>query len=339
MNWESLWYGPPTWRSAVLAPLLAPLSWAYAAGVAARDATFSLGLRRPVRIDGATVVSVGNVVVGGAGKTPVTIFLARWARACGRTVAVLSRGYGRANVIDSVHFSASNLPPVEQVGDEPRLIARRAPGVEVCVAASRAEAGLAARRRGADFLILDDGFQHRQLHRDVDLVVLSEVGNGHRLPWGPLREGPAALARATLLVGGDGASGAPVQAKTVVSCLVDARGQQHPLDLVRGRAVVLLTGIARPWRVTRTLESLGAQVVDVQAYADHHPFTSRELELAVRSAERHAALVITTEKDRERLPESFEAFAPRLDLELTQGLDALALALGLDKGLVPTAQG
>ncbi|MCC6336108.1 MAG: tetraacyldisaccharide 4'-kinase [Myxococcales bacterium] len=341
MTWESLWYGPRGWRTAVLAPALAPLSWLYSAGVAARNAAFSLGLRRPVRVGGATVISVGNLLVGGAGKTPVAIFLARWASACGRKVAVLSRGYGRAST-QEVHFTSAQLPAVEAVGDEPRLIARRCPGVEVWVGAKRASLALAARERGADFLLLDDGFQHRQLHRDVDLVVLSEAGNGHRLPWGPLRESPAALSRATLTWAAAGASGeaiAHVRSRLAATALIEANGEQRPVESLRGRAVVLLAGIARPERVVRTLEALGARIAHVHAYVDHHAFSRMELEKAQATARKHGALLVTTEKDRERLPDGLDALALRVELEVTHGLDALAHALGLDKALVHSSRG
>lgn len=336
MSWESLWYGPVGWPVRLATPVLAPLSWLYASGVALRNAAFSLGIRRPARVEGATVVSVGNLVVGGAGKTPVTLFLARWAQACGRRVAVLSRGYGRVATEDVV-FTAAALPPVALVGDEPRLIARRCPGIEVCVGRRRVALARAARARGADFLLLDDGFQHRQLHRDVDLVVAAAPGNGHRLPWGPLREPVGALSRASLVWADDDAAAgdAAVRARRLVSGLVTRAGQPRPVEALRGAGVVLLTGIARPGRVQHTLEGQGARVVAVHAHADHHVFTPAELAAARASAERHGATLVTTEKDLERLPDDFEVLAPRLDVEVTRGLDALARATGLDMALVP----
>jgi len=341
MSWESLWYGPADWRSWLAAPLLAPASWLYGAGVALRNTTFATGLRQPTRVDGATVVSVGNLVVGGAGKTPVTIFLARWAAACGRRVAVLSRGYGRRASTDVV-FTSAALPEASEVGDEPRLIARRCPGVEVCVGRRRSPLALAARQRGADFLLLDDGFQHRQLHRDVDLVVWAPPGNGHRLPWGPLRESPGALARASLVWAPEDAPelGLPtVRARTRLTTLVTATGTPHDLASLAGQPVVLLLGIARPGRVRASLEALGARVVAVHAYADHHVFTPAELEAATASAAAHGARLITTEKDLERLPVGVDVLAPRRDVEVVDGLDRLASTLGLDKALVPPPEG
>lgn len=341
MNWETLWYGPRTWRSLMAAPLLAPASWLYAAGAALRSATFACGLRSPVRVEGATVVSVGNLVVGGAGKTPVTIFLARWASACGRRVAVLSRGYGRVASHDVV-FSGAALPTVNEAGDEPRLIARRCPGVDVWVGRRRAPLALAARQRGADFLLLDDGFQHRQLHRDVDLVVWAPPGNGHRLPWGPLRESSAALARASLVWAPEGAPdvGRPtIRARTRLTSLVTSTGARQSLASLAGQPVVLLLGIARPGRVREALEAHGARVVAVHAHPDHHVFTPAELAAATASAAAHGARLVTTEKDLERLPPGFDALAPRVDVEVLDGLDLLADTLGLDRALVPPLAG
>ncbi|MEW6433832.1 MAG: tetraacyldisaccharide 4'-kinase [Myxococcota bacterium] len=341
MSWESLWYGPRTWRALAAAPLLAPASWLYGAGVALRNATFSAGLRAPVRVEGATVVSVGNLVVGGAGKTPVTIFLARWAAACGRKVAVLSRGYGRRSASVLV-FTADALPPLSEAGDEPRLIARRCPGVEVCVGPRRASLALDARERGRDFLLLDDGFQHRQLHRDVDLVVWSPPGNGHRLPWGPLREPLSALARASLVWTSDDAPELDkpiVRARSRLSSLIDRHGVHQPIASLRGRPVVLLLGIARPERVVRSVEAAGARVVAVHAHADHREFSPADVDAARAAASASGALLVTTEKDLERLPADVEAVAPRLELEVLDGLDALAHALGLDEALVPPTGG
>lgn len=322
MSWEQLWYGQ---RGSAAALLLAPLSLVYRLVVAARAALFSLGLLRPTRLAGAQVISVGNLVVGGAGKTPVTILLAQWAQACGRRVAVLSRGYGRRSK-RVLSFSGANLPPTDEAGDEPRLIARRCPGVTVWVGADRVASARDAIAAGADFVILDDGFQHRRLARDVDLLVESDEGNGHLLPWGPLREPRSARARATLALGAD-------QRRLVASAVLEG-SIEHPLSALRGRRVVALTGIARPERVHATLRELGAELVGAHAYADHHPFTRAELEAARADAASRDALLVTTEKDAERLPEG-SAWVLRMSLSLTAGADALAAALGLDPARIP----
>ena len=303
------WYGPPslvTW-------LLAPLALGYGLIVRGWHLLFDLGLRTPVRIEGARVVSVGNLVVGGAGKTPVVMHLANEAVRRGFQVAVLSRGYGRSST-SSRSFTSADLPPVAEVGDEPRLIARRCPGVRVWVGADRVALARAATAQGADLLILDDGFQHRRLARDVDVLVDGGVGNGWMLPAGPLREPASGRKRATHVWGRDGVQG-DIQARHVVTRVLGPGGEAVAL---KGRAVVLLLGVARPDLVSRSVEGLGARIVGLHAHPDHHVFTSQELAAARLDAEGNGALLVTTEKDAERLP-AHSAHVLVLDVELLSG--------------------
>jgi tetraacyldisaccharide 4'-kinase len=320
MNWEALWYGPrKRWQSALVGCLL-PLSALYWLVVRLWHLGFQWGLRRPVRIEGATVVSVGNLVAGGAGKTPVVMYLAALAQAHGAKVAVLSRGYGR-RASEVRHFSAAALPPVEEVGDEPRLIARTCPGVEVWVGADRVATGRAAVAQGATVLLLDDGFQHRRLHRDVDILVDGGEGNGWVLPAGPLREPASGRRRATLVWGRDGLPG-DVEARYVVSQVRRPNGSIVELEAFVGRAVVVLTGVARPERVRATLEDAGVRVAELCAFPDHHAFTAEELQRVKDRASEHLAVVVTTEKDAERLTVAFHVLVQRV--EVTKGLARLA---------------
>jgi len=312
---ERLWYGPRDFKERLLFVALAPFSLLYGLGAWCFHVLYDLGLRKPVRIEGARVISVGNLVVGGAGKTPVTIWLARRALAAGLKVAVLSRGYGRTSR-SLVHFDARSLPPVSEAGDEPRLIARSCPGVEVWVGADRVESARAAVNAGAQLLILDDGFQHRRLFRDVDLLVDGGSGNGWPLPAGPLREFPSAKGRATVIWGRDGVEGT-VRAQHVTRRLRRPDGSEVDATTLMGRSVVVLTGIARPERLTRSLEVLGARVLSVHAFADHHEFTSEELAPIQAEATGQLALLITTEKDLERL--SIPAHVLIQDIELAAG--------------------
>lgn len=303
------WYGPPT----PLTWLLVPAALGYGLLVRAWHLLFNLGLRRPVRVEGAQVVSVGNLVVGGAGKTPVVMHLANEAMRRGFRVAVLSRGYGRTSS-QSRSFTAAALPPVADVGDEPRLIARRCPGVTVWVGADRVALARAAAGQGADLLILDDGFQHRRLARDFDVLVDGGVGNGWMLPAGPLREPASGRKRATHVWGRDGLPG-DVQARHAVSSVRSPAGDPASLQ---GKAVVLLLGVARPELVERSVATLGARVVGVHAHPDHHVFTAAELAAARRDAEAKGGLLVTTEKDAERLPER-SAHVLVLDVEVLSG--------------------
>jgi tetraacyldisaccharide 4'-kinase len=323
MSWERLWYGPRgVWLSLALVAL-APLALLYGVGIRLWQLGFDLGLRRPVKVEGARVVSVGNLVVGGAGKTPVIIFLAAQARQRGYRVAVLSRGYGRAGA-GRLDFTADNLPPVEQVGDEPRLIARACPGVRVWVSPDRIGSARLAVKAGADLLLLDDGFQHRQLARDADILIEAGEGNGWLLPAGPLREPHQARGRATLIWGRDGQAG-DVESRYVVQRVRRPRGDLIELASLAGRAVVLITAVGRPSRVREMVEEAGARVVAMHAFRDHHQFSFREVERARADADRHLALILTTEKDAERLP--IKAHVLLLEVQLTRGAERLEALL------------
>lgn len=313
MNWERLWYGPRTTLDWVLFVLLAPLSLLYGLGSRCFHALYDFGLRQPVRIDGAKVISVGNLVAGGAGKTPVTIWLARKASAAGLQVAVLSRGYGR-HVQTLMHFNSTALPDVGLVGDEPRMIARSCPGVEVWVGADRVESARAAVAHGAKLLILDDGYQHRRLHRDLNLLVDAGSGNGWPLPAGPLREFGGARVRAHLVWGRDGVKG-DITAHHRVRRVRLPDGNQTDASTLAGRSVVVLTAIARPARLLRSLEALDARITAVHAFPDHHLFTAAELAPIVAQAEQSMSIIVTTEKDLERLTLPVHALVQDLELE------------------------
>lgn len=303
------WYGPRSLGNW----LLAPVAVAYGAMVRGWHFLFDVGLRRPVRVEGVTVVSVGNLVVGGAGKTPVVIHLANEAIRRGFKVAVLSRGYGRIEKAPR-SMTHTRLLPVKEVGDEPRLIARRCPGVTVWVGADRVALARSAAVQGAELLILDDGFQHRRLARDIDVLVDAGEGNGLLLPAGPLREPSSGRRRATHVWGRDGMPG-DVQAMHQITSVQSPRGERVGLD---GRRVVLLLGVARPDLVQKAVQALGAVIVGMQVFADHHVFSAQEVSAATAEAERKSAWLVTTEKDAERLPEG-TAYVLVLDVSVIRG--------------------
>jgi tetraacyldisaccharide 4'-kinase len=353
---ERIWWDPAPGaaRSALLSPLLLAEA-AFRAGAALRGALYDRGVARAERA-AAPVVSVGNVAVGGAGKTPVAIAVAERLLARGRRVALLSRGYGAARADARVVSDGRGVRlGAAEGGDEPVLVARRLPAVAVLCGPRRADlARTAVEALAADALVLDDGFQHRALARDLDVVVLDAAnpfGNGHLLPRGPNREPPSALRRAGLvwLSRADradagalarlrdlarGATGrAPVESRHAATDVLDGTLLRSlGAGTLRGRRVLALSGVARPASFHATLEALGAEVAAARAFPDHHPFTASEIEGALReAAAARCEVVATTEKDAVRLPPALAQdprFAVvRIEAEITVGADVLEAAL------------
>jgi tetraacyldisaccharide 4'-kinase len=306
-------------RQAALAPLaLAEL--AYRAGATLHRWVYDAGLRPRVRLD-ARVVSVGNLAVGGSAKTPVAAFLARELRARGRKVALLSRGVGgrRAREVNVVSDGERLLATPADVGDEPCLLAASAPGVPVLAGVRRVALGLRAIAAfGAEVLVLDDGFQHHPLARDLDLVCLDArlgLGNGHVLPRGPLRESARALQRAHALVWTRAAASDPPPPGrerlprdlpqfrvTLVKLGLRplAGGERAPLARLGGARVGLLAAIARPDRLALDLGELGAEISARRVFADHHRYTRADV-----AGLDPALLWVTTAKDAIKIPPSW----------------------------------
>lgn len=265
---------------------------------------------------GRPVVSVGNLVVGGSGKTPVVAALARLLVAAGERPAILSRGYGRRRVADGVVVVSDGhevLVPTRQSGDEPQMLARALPGVAVLVSPDRYLAGcLAERTFGCTVHLLDDGFQHVQLARDIDLLVLAAADlDGQLLPRGRLREPlEAAAAADALLVSGTEEDAESVADRLGVRPVFRVSSRYGSLRFVgprgaaseRARSVVAVASIARPERFFAALGAEGWHVAREIVFRDHHWFSSRDLIVIQQAAvDVGADLVVTTEKDAVRL--------------------------------------
>ena len=271
------------------------------------------GVRAPIPI-----VSVGNIAMGGTGKTPFAIFLAELALQMGRKPAILSRGYGGSNseafkVVADGRSSEPLIGPAV-AGDEPWLMASRLGQVPVIVGRRRIYAALAAAELfGCDMAILDDGFQHLRLHRDLDIVLL-DGAEDYMFPMGRLREPLSALRRADIVCF-SGSGELPgyrylketrVFGYSVTACRLgigsDPTVFHDPRDLA-SQEVLLVSGIANPHRFRLTADGLGWKVSQHMIFPDHHPYSERELH-GIR-AQAKGRTVVFTEKDWVKLPAWF----------------------------------
>jgi tetraacyldisaccharide 4'-kinase len=268
----------------------------------AREKLYQSGIFRTLRLN-HPVVSVGNLTVGGTGKTPLVIALAEGLRDRGFRPVVLSRGYGR--ISKGVMEVGSDPAEWEKWGDEPFLMKRRLQDVPVVVGANRYEAGIHAERHQlGDIFILDDGFQHRRLHRDVDIVAVDPVewaAGEVLLPAGRWREPKSAIARANAACVQE-IPEAVVPELPIPSFMVRVESQGIyiedallPLETLRNRPVVAFAGIAKPERFFKTLHLLGIHPIRCVRFQDHHPYTSGDIDAI------DGEMLITTEKDAIRL--------------------------------------
>lgn len=290
-------------------------SVAYGTGLLARNRAYDLGLCRAIRVEGLRVVSVGGLTVGGSGKTPMTLHVAETLHRRGVAVAIISRGYRgswerKGGLISD--GSGRVLASVAQAGDEAMMMALRCPEIPVIVGANRVAAALGARSLGARAVVLDSGFQHRRLARDLDLVAIASetTPESELIPRGTAREPFSALARADLIaVLVEGAERiVPFPSPSLFfrlkpDALVGPRLEQlGEVDELRGRRVLLVAGIARPERLAAAAGRLGAVVRSTLWFSDHHDFSRRDrrrIEVVARTS--GAELVVTTEKDLVRL--------------------------------------
>ena len=337
---QRIWYAS--------SPLSLPWPWHCLLAFGAR--LYAKGLHRDQRMATlnrrelpAYVISVGNLVVGGTGKTPLSLGLAKYLQSLGWKPAILSRGYKRKEEGPAkVSLKGESSEAVLEFGDEPVLMACRAKPVPVWVGKDRWAAGkLAIENDDADILILDDGFQHLALERNLDLVLLDALkplGNGALLPLGPLREPPEHLDRADAIILTRAENSEKtvntrsrisewLPEKPVFSCThrltglrVGIDGQRVPLEALRGENVVAFAGIARPEGFFRLLQQAGIVVSRCLAFPDHHPYQASDL-LMLRKAmdENDTPFLITTEKDMVRLSPQFQAFTLAAVLELDFG--------------------
>lgn len=302
--------------------MLRPLSAAYGRVLESRARLYRSGAFASERVS-VPVISVGNLTFGGTGKTPFVELLARRFRFEGRRPAVVSRGYGRdSRGVVVVSEGEGPLVSAEDGGDEPVAIARRVPGVAVVVGEKRADAARIAIDHGADLILLDDGFQHLALRRDVDLLLLDAsdpFGGGRLPPDGRLREPRSALARADAIVFTRADRGeppgealrelarwnphAPIFTARIRSAgLWDERGSPVASSLLTARRFVAVCGIANPGAFAQSMRELDLATEEILTFPDHHVYRRRDLEAIRAVADASGgAWILTTEKDAVKL--------------------------------------
>ncbi len=308
---------------------LAPLSWLYQVAASIYDGAYRRGVFRQARLP-VPVISVGNITVGGTGKTPLVEYLAGWLSGEGIQVVILSRGY--------------KAPTTEgSDSDEANVLGRNLPHVPHVTGRNRYLSGLSALARfGADVFVLDDGFQHRPLYRDLDIVAINSLlpfGHERLLPAGLLREPLSALKRAHIAVithanfaDQDRLEAIESKLRAVNGKLLIARafhkpvslgalraGSSQPLEWLQGKRVLGFCGIGSPEGFKKTLDDLGADLVSFHTYPDHHYYSRHDVaQLAVGARQEEVEAVLTTQKDAVRLPSVIGLFdMPVLALKIS----------------------
>ena len=307
--------GPQSIRSSLLYWGLCPLSFFYGLVMRLRSKFYRVGLKSSYRAS-VPVISVGNIVTSGTGKTPMVDFLSRHISGLGVRCAVVSRGYGgnyRQKVARVVDADGTARMTAAESGDEPYLLARRNPGVPVYVARKRRLGVQAAERDGVQLILLDDGFQHLAVHRDVDIVLLDEkrpFGNGRLLPAGILREPRSALQRADMVVmtrsgpemrGPLNYNGPVLRSRHQLDKTIKTLdGSVVPETDYRGKSCLAFAGIARPKEFFQSLGDFGFSNIEGIPLSDHQEYNQDILNRLLRSCDNHD-LLITTEKDAVKL--------------------------------------
>ena len=341
----------------LLLTLLTPLSYLYAAIVKIRNWIYDYRLLRSKRLP-PTVISVGNIVSGGTGKTPVVIWIARALQEAGYRPAILLRGYHREEKTPPTHVVSDGreiLASVETSGDEAVMMARELPSVPVLIGKDRYETGChALQRLKCDVLILDDGFQHRKLARDLDIVAVDATqpfGTKKLLPAGTLREPISALRRADLimLTRVDMAESADEIREDIATLAGDTpivesrhnptrlyrlgKGEDVDFGVLKGKNLLAVCGIGNPGAFAKTLRRYEPQCIDLLPFPDHHQYSRADVvRIQTEAQQAEADFIITTRKDELKLApfctEEDDNAATRDDLSIL----VLAIELSVTAG-------
>ncbi|RKU08557.1 tetraacyldisaccharide 4'-kinase [Candidatus Poribacteria bacterium] len=356
----------------LLIGLLTPLSYIYALVLKTRGWLYDCGFFKQKQLP-CGVISVGNIVAGGTGKTPVVIWIAKYLQSEGFQVAVLLRGYKRLghHSISVISDGKGVLTTLTDSGDEADMIARKLPGVPVVVGSDRYAAGLEVIQLWGNtegVLILDDGFQRRQLARDLDILTIDSTqpfGTGKLLPAGTLREPKTALKRADILLltrtdlaaesidfeqfgqgkqafrtchqptklyqlsaGSDRSESSPIDRDRL------ERDEECALDLLEGQHLLAVCGIGNPEAFAGTLRQCEPKAVELLAFPDHHRYSLGDLnDISARARDIGANIVVTTEKDSQKL----EAFVATTEFSLPESVQFFVLEIELEIRTNPDA--
>lgn len=340
----------------MLAGLLAPLSWLYSAGLGVYLSPYRFGIRRRYKLP-CRVVSVGNLTFGGTGKSPTVRAICQALVEHGIRPAVLSRGHGGRLCRVGAIVSDGRGRTVDAVdcGDEPAALADALPGVPVAIGKDRRVSGRrVVEAFDPDLIVLDDGMQYWQLHRDVEIVLMSALApfdTGMTLPAGDLREPARGVKRAdVVIVTGVEAAGeehsmrfadelsskAPraevFLAKRVASAIVDtSTGERMPLECIEGVSVVGVSGIANPQSFESMLISLGADVKEFVRFGDHCAYSIVEVDSVEKALARTgAAAVVTTAKDAVKLKLKAKTYVLDMDMQVENMDRLLELVAGTE---------
>jgi len=340
-------------RLRILRPILVLLSWVYSLLYSLRNFLYSIGVLKTYDLKRdfpkVKVISVGNITVGGTGKTPWTIFLADKISKSGRRVAILTRGYGRKSsgliILDEKNKRQKNW---WEVGDEPYLMASKLNGIPIVVNSNRAEAGRwALYNNHAQVLILDDGFQNKGIKKDLEIVIIDATnpfGNFKLLPAGILRETTKNLKRADLLILNkvdqntskekllnylNSISKAPIiQSHYKKKYFVNVHSEEAiPIEQLGGKRCLVFCGIANPYPFVESLKQVPIQIVDTKFFSDHYVYKEKDLlNLVEEGLIQKADFLVTTEKDKVRLPNvipKLPIYALKIEVKITRGEEIL----------------
>ncbi|MGC9314093.1 MAG: tetraacyldisaccharide 4'-kinase [bacterium] len=293
--------------------LTAPISLLFAAVSYLRWKMYKWGIFLHTKKAPAPVISIGNIALGGTGKTPCTIWLARELKSRGYDPVILTRGYKRS--IKERLYILGNIPEARLAGDEPALIASHLSNIPIVVHRDRVESAKEIGGENGRIFILDDGFQHLKIHKDVNIVLFPAdhpLSGGSFFPKGNLRDGKWRIDEADIIILVGGIEEMPVEfnhlkdrifnAKKIPTGLFTLDNVHIPWSAIEGKKVVAFSAIGSPASFNKTLTKVGAEVTAHKSYKDHHHFTVNDINDIENLAEAHGAdILITTEKDAIRL--------------------------------------